>query len=456
LYVLLLTDRSRYLTAQQQCRMKRYLAYHAGPYGYGLQKRATHIPLATGIYIHAILADILISARELGGKPPARATIRRFIAARVAEYEHQVSLATLADIPPDQAQHVLIEQTTLVKGLVWAWVKIVLPTLLEEFDIVDVEREETLVLGCTCGAPPELGASAHVEGCAGVLHMFRPDIVLRHKLDGTLSHHDFKTASVLTESTVEEYRQSVQMGMGSLAVERRVGEAVDTYYIHALVKGQRRHDYDPDTGEYSGPKRQASVLCYLYYRVAYLPLQKADFQPKWRYRGEDGKNHSLGRNYTKIPVWEAPFEGKPDDVDNTEFWVDLLPKSVLAEMFVLIGPYPKPTQLIHQYNLALPEAEHRWNRDMWQLYQLESQHGWASTLFQDALSTVVPRSYACYSYGSKCPFYGICIERKDEAWKDPLGSGQYLPRRPHHDLELEQMLSRGIPVPDAEEAEEVA
>jgi hypothetical protein len=39
-------------------------------------------------------------------------------------------------------------------------------------------------------------------------------------------------------------------------------------------------------------------------------------------------------------------------------------------------------------------------------------------------------------------------------WDDPIGSGQYQPRRPHHDPELQQAIARGLLVAEAGEVEE--
>jgi len=437
--------------------MKRYLQFHAGPYGYGFQKRCTQIPLATGTYVHGALAEIL-KAVQASGKAPTKTALRLILSIQLARYKREIEAAAFSGVPPEGLQAVVDEQFSLVKGLVWAWVRVVLPTVIEEFEVIAVEEEYVLVMGCTCGlGTAESDSKRHGEFCTGVRQMLRPDFVLRSRAEGTLSVHDFKTTAYLNDQWIEEYRQSVQMAVGTVGVEQRLREPVETYYIHPLIKGQRKNDYDAETKEYSGPKRQNSVLCYLYYRMANPPLYGEDFQPKWKFTGEDGKGHTLGRAYQKVPVWEAVFPGKPTDQDNIEFWVNtLLPEYVLQEMFALIGPYQRNRAMIRQYMDSMPAEEGRWNTLLWELYDEEVKHGWGSDEFQTALNVAIPRSYDCYQYGNRCQFYDICIERKDQTWKDPIASGRYLPRRPHHQLELEEMLARGIPVPEAEEVEEVA
>lgn len=448
-----LTDRTRYLTGLQQCAMKRYLQFHAGPYGYGYQRKTTHIPLATGTYVHGALAAILNEVKD-SGKVPSLTAIRLILSIQLAQYKREIDTATFAGVSAQDLDGVIQEQFTLVKGLVWAWVRVVLPTLVKEYEVVSVETEEVIDLGCDCGkGAPE---DPHEELCLGVTQMSKPDFVLRHRVDKTLSNHDFKTTSLLTDQWIQEFKDSVQMAVGTLGVEARLKEPVETYFIHPLIKGQRKNDYDPDTKEYSGPKRQNSFLCYLYYRPGNPPLYGDDYQPKWKFTDEGGKGHTLGRNYQKTPVWEARFADKPKEQDNAEFWVSILPEYVLQEAFALIGPYQRNVNLIEQYQDAMPAEEQRWVNVLWDLYGMEDMFGWTSPLFQRKLNKLVPRSYNCFSYGSRCSFYDICIERKDTTWKDPLASGKYLPRRPHHQLELDQMIARGIPVPETEEVEEVA
>jgi hypothetical protein len=79
---------------------------------------------------------------------------------------------------------------------------------------------------------------------------------------------------------------------------------------------------------------------------------------------------------------------------------------------------------------------------------------WPDERFQIALDRLFPRSYECRRYGMrmKCQFEDPCLFR--EGWADPIGSGQFIERRPHHKDELEQAIDRGLLLPDEGAADE--
>jgi hypothetical protein len=110
--------------------------------------------------------------------------------------------------------------------------------------------------------------------------------------------------------------------------------------------------------------------------------------------------------------------------------------------------------------------ERRWQTGLWQLYELAEQLQaeaqaadywgvvWGHPQYQQLLDQLFPRSYECRRYGgrNRCQFETICLER--EGHLDPMGSGLYIERRPHHKDELEQAIARGLLVPDEGAAEE--
>jgi hypothetical protein len=54
---------------------------------------------------------------------------------------------------------------------------------------------------------------------------------------------------------------------------------------------------------------------------------------------------------------------------------------------------------------------------------------------------------------NRCVFEDPCLYR--EGWGDPIGSGRYIERRPHHKDELEQAIGRGLMLPDEGAGEDV-
>lgn len=398
--------------------MARYLGYHAGPDGYGLQREGLSVPLATGTYTHLALAGIVQACLdETGGQGRCREETAEAIIAGVAEaYRAEAKQKLFAGT--STGERLVEEQVWLVQALVWGWYRVSLPEMLKGYEVVAIERE------------------FEYEAAPGIVQMTRPDLVLRSRATKGLLLRDFKTASSINAGYVEEYRESVQMAAATKAVEAVLGEPVLMYEVDVLLKGGRRADYNPDSGAYDGPERQQSCLVYGYKRPGNPPLQEESWQPQWRYLGADGKHHTLGRGWSKAPAWErwTPRE-----------WVlEQLPYELVAEQFVLIGPYRRQEHLIEQYFRGMVAEEGRWRGRLWDLYHAEQRFGWESQNFQDLLSEVVPRSYACHGrYGaSRCQFYDICF--RNQGWDDPLGSGKYKPRVPHHEPELRQAEARGV------------
>jgi hypothetical protein len=388
--------------------MKRYLSFHAGPFGYGYVKKSQAIPLVTGTQVHAALESVLKLVLA-GTKPDDPASFRPVINKAIMDY---VALVEEHGLDTDQGSVeqaiILQEQITLVEGLIWGWIRVMLPIILEEFEVEAIEQEELLV------ATPR------------IIQMSRPDILLRRKADGKMGVHDYKTTANVTDNMIREYQQSVQMMVGTLGAQARLREPVDHYYIHTLQKGGR--------GEFKkGSKfhQQYSHLCYAKIFPAQPPLEP---NTTWNLRGYW---------IEKTPIWEVLFAQKPMEMSNSEFWVSQLPKETLYEMFTLIGPYAVIPHMVEQYMRSMPAEEERWIERLDKLYQ--SPHEWESQEFQALLDQTIPRSYNCYAWHSKCQHWDTCF--RQPGWEDPVGSGRFAHRRPHHEAELEQMKVRGIPVP---------
>lgn len=387
--------------------MKRYLSYHSGPYGYGWVKKSNAIPLVTGTQVHAALEGILRLVQA--GAPVENKTFRPVINKVVEDYKALVRDTGFEGLDSVESAIILNEQFTLVEGLAWGWIKVMLPIILKEFDIVSIEEEEIF------------------PATDRIHQMSRPDILLRRKADGKVGVHDYKTCSNVTDAMIKEYQSSVQMMVGTIGAAQRLKEPINHYYIHAIQKGGR--------GEFnkgSGFKQQYSHLCYAKVYPAAPPLQP------------DTTFINKGFWSEKTPLWEVSFPQKPADVSNMEFYVSQLAPTILNEMFTLIGPYEVLPHMIEQYMRSMPAEEERWIEKLDILYK--SPDLWGTEEFQTLLDKTVPRSYACFKWNSKCSQWDICF--RQPGWDDPVGTGKFAHRRPHHTPELKQLIDRGIPVPN--------
>lgn len=475
-------DRSRLLAGWTRCARLRYLEFHSGPHGFGMRLKPQSMPLATGIHVHLGLADILRRVSSSGLPLDAselRAGWREDISQAAARYAKAVKargFLELAQAPEGTEytpEYVLGEQCALVEGLLWGFVRVVLPTLLDEFDIIAIEEEAELVAGCTCGLGEVNGHDLHVaRKCEGVVVPTRADILLRRKIDGALMNWDFKTSSdIQSKEWLQQWEDNPQLALNSLGAERQHGEPIDFCYILGLDKGYRARTKGPeDTGRRkTGPKRQESVLCYAWHRPGNPPFFDPAWATSWNYVDEQGKNRTLqGKGYTSRSVWDAPpdaFPGKPADWSVMEYWTYWLPEEELRPLYIMHGPLQTPRHLLPALLRAIHAEGWRWGEKLYRLYKLrqeiEAGHPgipWAEAHpeLEEALDELAPQSWDCYRWKKWCQFVWVCKKRL--GWENPLGVGQggerFEIRRPHHAIELERMKVSGVEPPPEQWEEE--
>ncbi len=482
-----LTDRSRYQRALGQCDYARMLEYHSGPYGYGIRAKAETVYLPTGIYTHRIVEEAckLAWANDWTPLLPDHRTEVRAIMKGVIERYYALidarGLRSGGELDTEETLHVLEEQASLIEGLGWTWISCTLPYLTEHFRPVSIEEEETFLLGCTCGLPLNVGdlADHEARGCEGGGWMSKADLVLERLTDGELGWHELKTGSNIHKKEWEKsWDHNVQFASGILGAERRLEREIGHYYLHGLQKGTRRSAYDTVTKKYSGPRRQDSFLCYAYHRPADPPtIPDADWRAKYEWYEYDEltgteKRRRLGKGYDKVPVWTAEFPQKPAEWSNIEYWCEWLGTDTLSGLIRMTEPYPRPSMLLQEWVQEAAANELAWRRRCWNVYEARqralerlNQEGMAGTSgtpsatlidYQPEVRQVLrenfPRNWeGCHGYyGDDCEFLPICLH--EPGWDDPIGSGKFVHRRPHHQPEIEQMRERGIPVPTEEDA----
>jgi hypothetical protein len=383
------TDRSR-IVARQECPRLRYLNYHLG--GMGLEPRVARIPLVSGIHYHQALAEIV------KGVEPETA-----LAATVTKFTDEINergLATIADEDLDFIRH---EQVALLGGIVRGWVYIRLERLLDEYDIVDVERE------------------FEFEPEPGLVAMLRFDLVVRHRATGLLYLGDFKGMAYAGEDWAKKQEHDAQWKLYLEGAEAFYQERVDGVFIEGLVKGSRKRE-TARTSPWLGKKLQQSPYCYGY-------TDGTAFQAGYTSR----------KGWNKTPSWEAMAHREwfdrvltnPDDLTFN-----------LADQFIAMPP------------ICPPKAE----RKRWLRQVVHQELLWAETVrvveamhddmlagdmeiaaFEDTLDLLVPQHDSrCVKFGwdNACQFLNtICYNAG--ALSDPIGTGDFLPRVPHHAGELD-------------------
>lgn len=462
-------DRSRYVVGLSHCMMKRYIGYNA--YDTGIQMQGTTVPLATGSYVHLPIEHIAKFCMDIQKNSPdmdptdlyklvtehryaytrdddtpyEATVVRNAIDNAINLYVAQVDDTGLKDLTeyPEDIDHQVTEQCSLVGGLVWVWVKKCLPWVLDNYDIIAVEQEYEYVIGCTCGLSGLGDVSDHESrNCDGIVLMTRPDLILRHKQSGILVYVELKTgADVKNYNYSMQYENNVQFALGAIAAGKVLGEPIEELYVHALHKGSRRAEYNQDTKEYSGPKRQSSPFCYSFYKEAKPPLVPDQLVPSYWNKdpltlGRWGATEKKGWN--KMPTWEMAFPDKPGDMPYYEYVVNMfegLEHDELANHLKFIGPITNPSYLMDKLLVEMDAEERRWiERIDYLKAELEEVGGdIKSPEYQNALAQVIPRSWDCYKYQGWCEYQDICYQK--ESWQDPLQLDKFVRRSPNHPIE---------------------
>jgi hypothetical protein len=455
-----LTDRTRFKLGTSRCARARYLGYHAGPTGYGLTARRDSLPLATGLAAHQGLEGFARLLQQTD-RLPDLATTRGVIAEACQAYVSRVEARGYRGIlGGPQTEETIAEQRALISGLLWALRLQTLPWLHQRYRVELVEQERLHFLRCTCGAPP-LDVDEHLRrGCTGTALMIRTDLLARARGGSSFAYFECKTTGWESDAWAEQWETDPQLALGTVDIDGLYGAEVTELYILGLSKGSRRKDPYEEGGD--GRKKQMSALCYGYRRPGNPPLQPEDWLPAYQWTTDEGDVKRASRAHRRTGVWELAesdwpvwraYQANDPTLTPEEFWVRLLPASLLERACFTLGPMNRQDQQLGATLRGMAGEEARWQETLWRLYELQ-QGGltWASAAFQSELDRLVPCSWACRPFGKEhqCEFVPVC--HRHQGWDDPIGSGQYQPRLPHHTPELEQAVARGLLPDGAEEA----
>lgn len=442
----------------------RYLGYHAGPTGYGWARKAESIPAVTGQKVHDPAGAILLWCQAFPGEFPPDNVIYHEIQKARAAYLQIVEERGLQMTLGEDLQFRVNEQLTLLEGLMWTWARCWLPQFLADWDIVEVETEHVTVVGCTCGLGDDIGAAEDHDAreCGGYGWMTRGDCIAKRKaFPHTYAYHEIKTTGDASKNWEDQWPHRNQLMAGVLGAERKHGVEIDEVYIVALVKGRRQSEWNPEEGKASGPKYQNSPLVYGYYRPANPPLVEESWAQSYYYWDEAAqKRRKLTRDYARLGIWnlDARYWQQGGTCSPSDYWTRWLGVDKLRESFRVIGPIFRQAWKLDEWRRQTIAEETRVSGGLDALYAASEQgYVWGSPEFMAILDVDFPmtRGSHCQNhFGDTCPMLKLC--NREPGWEDPTLMG-YIPRRPHHQPELDQAIERGLLPPSeglAEDAEE--
>ncbi|HWX40364.1 MAG TPA: PD-(D/E)XK nuclease family protein [Blastocatellia bacterium] len=260
------SDRSR-TEAYQRCPRLRFLSYHENRIGISPVKEA--LPLVVGKSVHRGLETLLRGVMDGNLAPSIVRLEDAAVAAALADfsqYRSALALDTtemaamtpvaveggfdaqvaaqarelgLAEDDPqvrelferqrnagqEFEQWLYAEQAALVEGMVRAYARRRLRPLLEEFEVLEVEREGDWELGSgdTATGDYTLGIGTAMEPWS-IRFMSRPDALLRSRADNSLYLQSYKTAATWDVRKARDAEHDMQGLSEGVEVERRLGE----------------------------------------------------------------------------------------------------------------------------------------------------------------------------------------------------------------------------------------
>ncbi len=328
-----------------------------------------------------------------------------------------------AEDQPEQQQADIKEAGELVGALTYAWLRLRLPTLLREGDILAIEKEMDVTFPV---------------GQDSVTLMTRPDIVWRRRSDGAVLIRNLKTVRVPRTIWREQWALDQQTLTEPLAVDAWLdgmgvgpdGQACAGVIIDGLVTGEVK-EYPLGSGKWY----HNSPLIWAWVRNGDAPFGQDEWYPRYEWSCE--QPHKMG-NGRKCPGNKAHrlsgahkkrvSEGYPGGI---LAWIDHLLEEdlhIVEEQIIELPPI-----------IRAPYSIERWKR---QVLHRELDIKFYGNIrsddpeFDHHLDTHFPMHTAsgnCLRPG-KCMAYDLCF---GTAATDPYAAN-YRPRRPHHKQEGEE------------------
>ena len=412
--------------------------------GIGVERARVDVPLARGIYVHRGLEAILRGDR-----------IDDAIKFALAKFDEEIGSRGLDVASLEDGSYVYKEQRALIEAMLYAWWKKRLPVLLEQYDILEVEREEEW----------DLGVFETAAGPCRLVWLGKADALLKEKDSGDLFIQSFKTTSDWDSRKDSAAVHDVQ-GLSELcAVEHRLEmwwKMLHDPKTHLQVQAEMPKDYRPISPELSKlletaeqpPKIMGIRMEHLLAgnRIAYKKNdgQKTQYSPlirayrksgitpemdEWAYKytwSDEFGEHRLGKGWQPLNMWEQ--EG------GVRAWIDRLAEhQIQAELGdALDQQYVSPVPYYRQQEDVI-----NWQQQMIaeELRKFEAKQRLAiSTTPEEelfVLNSMFPQYLHSCTYPTQCSYVPLCHEPGYA--ESVLTCGLYRFREGHHDAERKRI-----------------
>jgi len=293
--------------------------------------------------------------------------------------------------PPEVSQLLGEEQASLAYALVWAFGKRRLASLLERYEMVEVEPEINWLVGWTKGdlIASKLFPHSKVEyrprsGCAdtkAIVMMSRPDAILRSRSDGKLWTVSWKTAKRFTTDYLDRLECDVQSITEGLAVQAKYGEEPGGTFYSYFLKSDKAND------DATGAKRYTSPLIRPYSN--WTGVGEPQYRAAYKWFDESGAEKRLGKGWARTDIWRG--------MELNE-WLELLDSGAIQ-----------------------PEAHRDWLGEVVaeplpMPFKAEAAKRWLEVTAREEARWITPelpaeqRTSNCLNYNRRCGFWAVCHE----------------------------------------------
>lgn len=409
----------------------------------GIVRARTDIPLARGIYVHRGLEALL------KGQPVDLA-----IKFALDEFDKEIGERGLDVGSMEESSYVYKEQKALIEAMLYGWAKRRLPTLLEQYEILEVEKEEEW----------DLGIYQTPAGPCRLMWLGKADALLREYDTNDLFIQSFKTTAEWDSRKDSAATHDVQ-GLSELcAVEHRLND-----WWRELQKGD---EGDPTSYSYKArreiPARMFDFLRSLDHppkimgirmehllagtrmdpgkgakktgqKVQYSPLirayKKDGITPDldewaWKYSWDDEfGNHRLGKGWRPLNMWEQPggVRGWIDKTVDLQIQAEL--GDCLDQQFVWPQPYYRQQEDVEDWTQQMIAEELRKFEAKQRIRSAQTEDE-----FRFILNTLFPQHRHSCDYPRLCEDAELCFS---PGFADaPIQSGLYKFRDGHHAAEI--------------------
>ncbi len=423
--------------------------------GKGVVAIKKSVPLVSGGAIH-IGVGHMMNCLKLGNP----VNVEKAVELGLMHYDNEVEEAGFraTEIRTDYQQwYTYQEQRCLVEGLIRCWHIVELPKIQEKYDVLGVERE-----------------IEPIEIVPGVMFQARADAEMRVKETGDLHGYSLKTMKQWGEREESSYKGDLQGITETWAIEQdnkrihdrwlelrdmlstlmgtgdnyNIGNITNignmfTYMVKKqpklervmgvrfcfLIKGIRKRT------EYGSTDSEKLYVTYSPLVRGYKRITPSsiEYAHSWFYPNPENKTgkSAIGKGWEPFNVWE--MEGgvkewieKIKDCKIQPECGDIIKQQVITPM-----EYFRDEEEITEAIREVAAQESR-IRDSW----LQMQQG-GEEIKQYHLDTTFPhnRDHCQFHYGQPCEYRELCWSM--EVKSNPLGSGLYSIRVPHHESERE-------------------